>query len=70
MSMAPPAMTCGRGMNFYARDAASTEAEAAETYISKMSFPGAVVAVHGSRVLGVGTGCLDWSRVCLKERKR
>lgn len=57
-------------MNFYARDAPSTEAEAAETYISKMSFPGAVVAVHSSRVLGVGTGCLDWSRVCLKERKR
>ena len=59
-----------RVMNFCSRDAVNTEVEVAETYISKMSFPGAVVAVHGSRVLGVGTGCLDWSRVCLKERKR
>lgn len=42
-------------------------AASARTYVSKVSFAGAVVAVDGHRALRVGIGCLDGSRLGLQD---
>lgn len=41
--------------------------ESAKTYVSKVSFAGAVVAVHGHRALRLGIRCLDGSWLCLQD---
>lgn len=47
-----------------------TPSRDAETYVSKMPFLGAVVAVHGGGALGVGAGHLDRPWLCLKHGNR
>lgn len=45
-------------------------ADRASTYVSQVSFAGAVVAVRGHGALRLRAGCLDGPRLCLQEGNR